>query len=101
MFNHVPVNNRGTEYKGDFKSTDNYTAKTEEFFKLLNEVFDFLGAEYKSLDAKYKDKGYPKFGIKMDSIAAVAKALNTDACKEAIKEGYRLYIKENRRYNGN
>lgn len=101
MFNHVPINNRGTEYKRDFESTDNCTTKTEECFKMLNEIFDFFGAEYKSLDAGFKKNGYTAFGIKMDSIATIAKALNTPECKDAIKEGYRLYVKENKRYNNN
>ena len=101
MFNHVPINNRGTEYKRDYESTNNYTAKTEECFRILNEIFDFFGAEYKSLDAGYKKHGYEAFGTKMDSISTIAKALNTPECKEAIKEGYRLYIKENKRYNNN
>jgi len=101
LFDHVPINDRGTEYKKEYTTTDNYTDKTEECFKLLNEIFDFFGKEYRSLESGYKAKGYAAFGIKMDSISTIAKALNTTECKEAIKEGYRLYVKENKRHNNN
>ena len=101
LFDHVPVSNRGSEYKKEYKNTENYTERTEECFRMLNDIFDFFAEEYRSLDEGYKKHGYEKFGTKMDSISTIAKALNTPECKEAIKEGYRLYIKENKRYNNN
>ena len=93
LFEHVPVTpNQG---KDNYTKFETHTDKCIQLFRLLNEVFDFLKAEYSDL-APRKDE-YPKFAIKMNSIATIGNALNTRECREAIQEGYRLYVKENKR----
>ena len=94
MFQYVPVNEK--QEKSTYVKTENYTQKCEQMFALLHDIFDFFGKEYKDLEPR-KDN-YPKFAIKMNSIATVGNALNNAACKQAIEDGYRLYVKENKRY---
>lgn len=74
-----------------FKS---HTDKTVECFRLLNEVFDFFKLEYDELEKRSKE--FPKFKDKQKDILTIAKALNTEDCKKAIKDGYRLYVTENK-----
>lgn len=98
MFEHVPVNTEKQE-KSKYEKFNNHTDKCVKMFGLLHEVFDFFKAEYSDL-APRKDE-FPKFAIKMNSIATIGNALNNKECREAIEEGYRLYVKENKRLNNN
>ena len=95
MFQHVTVNEKQEEKS--YVKTENYTKKCEQTFELLHDLFDFFKKEYNDL-APRKDN-YPKFVTKMNSIATIGNALNNDACRQAIEDGYRLYVKENKRFN--
>jgi hypothetical protein len=95
FFEHVsPAPN--TEEKSYAKDFD-YTKKCEQFFKLLYEMDSFLKPEHSFL-MKRKDM-YPKFITKINSIATIANKLHEEDAQEAIKEGYRLYVTENKRYH--
>lgn len=95
MLERVPVNTEKQERK-DYTKIHNYTDKCAQLFTLLNEVSDFIPAEYYSLNSR-KDE-FKQFPIKMNAIAAIHNALNNEVCKEAIKDGYRLYVTENKHF---
>ncbi len=93
-FEHVPIAaNNGN--RNNSEKTYDFTEKCEELFKLLYEMESFFRPEYNSL--KVRKEQYPKFAIKMNCIATIANKLNDKESQEAIKEGYRLYITENKR----
>ena len=88
----TPSNN-----ESNYVKTYDYTEKCIQFFKLLYEMDSFLKPEHSFLKARM-DK-YPKFVTKINSIATIANKLHENDAQEAIKEGYRLYVTENKRYN--
>ena len=98
MFEFVPIESKAEE-KSNYVKTESFTEKTEQFFKLLNEMQDFLKPEYYSLKKRMEE--FDKFKIKMNCIATIGNALSTKECKNAISEGYRLYIAENKKHKSN